>query len=116
MSSVRWREVEKLYHAALDVSPPERTAFVFTACGSDESLAREVESLLRRDASAPDAFLNRPVGQTNPDRPAPGMHLGPYEIESRLGSGGMGEVWKARDPRLDRSVAIKVAYAGFSER
>ena len=46
----------------------------------------------------------------------PGSRLGPYENLSRLGVGGMGEVWKARDPRLDRSAAIKTSHAKFSER
>src|SRR2546430_123730 len=47
---------------------------------------------------------------------APGTRLGPYEIVSHIGAGGMGEVWKARDTRLDRTVAIKVASEKFSER
>jgi serine/threonine protein kinase len=47
---------------------------------------------------------------------APGTHLGPYEIASRLGAGGMGEVYRARDTRLDRTVAIKVAAENFSDR
>ena len=47
---------------------------------------------------------------------SPGSRLGPYEVLSPLGTGGMGEVWKARDTRLGRTVAIKVAKAQFSER
>jgi len=45
-----------------------------------------------------------------------GERLGPYEILAPLGAGGMGEVWKVRDTRLDRIVAIKVSKAQFSER
>src|SRR6516165_1104987 len=47
---------------------------------------------------------------------APGSRLGPYEILARIGAGGMGEVWKARDTRLDRAVAVKVSKERFSER
>jgi eukaryotic-like serine/threonine-protein kinase len=46
----------------------------------------------------------------------PGEHLGPYEILARIGAGGMGEVWKARDSRLNRLVAIKASLSSFSER
>jgi len=46
----------------------------------------------------------------------PGAKLGPYEIVSPIGAGGMGEVWKARDTRLDRVVALKVSKAEFTAR
>jgi serine/threonine-protein kinase len=111
----RWQEIERLYHAALERAPGERARFVAEACGGDRSLQKEVESLLARDASDPNALLNRPA-VSNANSPAPGMRLGPYEIESRLGSGGMGEVWRARDTRLGRYVAIKTARGGFGER
>jgi serine/threonine protein kinase len=47
---------------------------------------------------------------------SPGDKLGPYQIISRIGAGGMGEVWKARDTRLGRDVAIKVSHEKFSDR
>ncbi|HTQ10199.1 MAG TPA: protein kinase, partial [Fimbriimonadaceae bacterium] len=91
----------------------ERAAFLQEAC-PDENLRREVESLLRFEHKGDTFMQQSPWGQ--PPGLAPGMRLGPYEVESPLGAGGMGEVWKARDSRLGRSVAIKASKMGFGKR
>ena len=109
----RWRLLEDLYRAAVEHPVGERVAFLQANC-PDEDLRREVESLLRFEPTD-DTFM-----QHSPWSPisvlTPGMRLGPYEVESRLGAGGMGEVWKARDTRLGRSVAVKVSRTEFSKR
>ena len=99
MLKERRSDVERLYLSASEIAPGERRAYLDRECGSDCELRREVESLL--------AFL-----ETSPNVPAegavrPGTQIGPYTILSFLRAGGMGEVYKARDTRLDRSVAIK---------
>ena len=112
-SPERWRLLEELYQAAVEHPPAERALFLREAC-SDEDLRREVESLLRFETKG-DTFLQKsPWAQ--PAGLAPGTRLGPYEVQSRLGAGGMGEVWKARDTRLERSVAIKTSKTGFGKR
>src|SRR6185503_2681347 len=81
--------------------------FLEEACAGDRALQREVESLLQADAAGEaQAFLD---GATAERRAlVPGARLGPYEIIALLGMGGMGEVYRARDPRLQREVAVKV--------
>src|SRR5258708_37994704 len=119
----RWRRIEELYHAALERDEREREGFLSGACGGDEDLRHHVASLLRHQA-AQAILVDRPVweasedflGASGGDRswsgpmrfPAAGMQLGPYHLIERIGAGGMGEVYRARDPRLHRDVAIKV--------
>lgn len=112
-SPERWRFLEELYRAAVEHPVGERAAFLKQAC-PDEGLRREVESLLRFEHKG-DTFMDQSPWAQSAGL-APGMRLGPYEVESRLGAGGMGEVWKAQDMRLGRSVAVKVSKMGFGKR
>jgi len=103
------RRAEELYHAALDRPEPEREAFLSAACGPDAALLREVQSLLGYAEQAR-RLLDEPVAEAATTRlaVAPGTRLGPYEVVERIGAGGMGEVYRARDTRLGRDVAVKV--------
>jgi len=109
MASRSLSRVETLYHAALERPPGERDRFLREACAEDESLLREVTSLLGFEEEAR-GLLEAPVAvavtQEHTDRR--GTRLGPYELSERIGAGGMGEVYRARDTRLGREVAIKL--------
>src|SRR4051794_18225572 len=109
MDPERCRHIEDLYHSAGERHGGEREAFLRAACDGDEELGREVESLLAQQSR--DTPLDRPAWDM-----ALGGRLGPYELLAPVGSGGMGTVFKARDTRLNRSVAIKISAAQFSGR
>ena len=120
----RWRRIEAICDAALDLDGVARNAYLDEACHNDASLRGDVEALLAREASA-QRFLDAPVGAVaadvmgNAEHDLIGRRLGDYEVTARLGEGGMGEVYRARDRRLARDVAIKVlpaAFAGEPER
>ena len=106
MEPDRWRQLEELYHAALERPPEERSRFLQTACAGDDALRQEVQSLLTQ--SDVRDFLDGPTAVT------PGSRLGSYDILSAIGKGGMGEVWKARDTKLGREVAIKTLPEEFA--
>ena len=108
--SGRWRRIKELFEAARGLPEGERPVFVKDACGEDDDLRMEVESLLTSYERAA-GFLEAPVAQRFPNLPiAPSLaqrRIGPYEVSALIGRGGMGEVYKAVDTRLDRVVAIK---------
>ena len=106
------QRVEALCLEALSKAEPDRGAFLEHACGGDDALRREVESLLA-GRSAAGGFLETPAWAAATPF-SPGTHLGPFEIQAAIGAGGMGEVYKAKDTRLDRTVAIKVLPPEFN--
>lgn len=120
MTSENWREVKKVFADALERPPGERRSYVDQACAGDDALRREVESLLAQQNTA-GSFLESPaleaaakaLGEIQIQSSVVGRQLGSYKIISLLGSGGMGEVYQARDTKLERNVAIKVLPAAF---
>lgn len=124
----RWQQIQDLFHAARERASTGLVAFLAEACGDDSDLKREVESLLAfgdsrtettDGAGTPGRTTAMPPGETEPRA---GTMMGPYLLESLIGTGGMGRVFRATDTRLRRAVAIKlllpkrVADPGYKRR
>ncbi len=121
MTPERWRQVDQLFHSALEREPEGRAAFLDQACGGDEALRREVESLLAADAETENVTNALPAQvaaemlATDRGRIATGRQIGHYRVLSPLGAGRMGEVYLAQDTRLGRRIALKLLPARFTQ-
>jgi Tol biopolymer transport system component/predicted Ser/Thr protein kinase len=120
MTTERWEQINRIFHAALERQPTRRHAFLTEACATDEALYKEVESLILAHEQSGE-FIEQPASDLAADlfagthpRLIPDLTLGPYRIASLLGSGGMSEVYLADDMRLNRKVALKLLPPEFT--
>ncbi len=114
MTPERWQQINQLFHSALAYEGGQRAAFLARVCAGDEALRAEVESLVASHEQA-DSFIETPAADVAAElfagaqtRLKAGQQLGHYTIVALLGAGGMGEVYLAKDEKLDRHVAVKI--------
>ena len=123
MNAARWKQIDELFDAVLEIPNERREEFLSDKCVGDNELKREVLSLLKAQTSA-DNFLENSAldlmakeiacNQTTiVDFSIIGREFGNYKVERSLGAGGMGEVYLAYDSKLKRSVALKILPAEF---
>ena len=121
MTPERWRRIEDLYDSALKLEPARREGFLREACGTDQELLGSMRSLLARHLSVANlqdqsAWVGGEALSAAESIISAGTQLGPYKISGPIGAGGMGQVFRATDTRLGRSVAIKISQEKFSDR
>src|SRR5437870_7703913 len=120
MTPERWQQINELFHSALEQERGRRAAFLAQACGADEDLRREVESLIASHERG-DSFIEAPASDVAAELLAggqtilaAGQNIAHYRITTLLGQGGMGEVYLAEDARLGRRIALKLLPAQFT--
>jgi len=112
VNSDRWEQIARLHDQMLDQPPSARASFITEICGDDVALRRELETLLAQNDQP--GLMDRPIWNVASEliEPAPGLAagtaLGPYQIDRLVGEGGMGQVFRAVDTRLNRTVAVKI--------
>jgi Tol biopolymer transport system component len=119
MTPKRFQQISQIYRAALQKDPEQRPAFIQEKCGRDRELREEVETLLSGGRSAEASLLSKAMTEaakmlSGGSHSLVGSRLDNYQVLSLLGTGGMGEVYLARDTRLGRDIAIKLLPAAFS--
>ena len=119
MADESWNKAKRIFADAIKIAPAKRLPFLDEACGNDAETRREVESLLNSFDDA-GSFMEQPAAhevadviQQNKALEA-GKRFGHYEIVRQIGAGGMGEVYLAKDTRLERPVAVKILNERFS--
>jgi non-specific serine/threonine protein kinase/serine/threonine-protein kinase len=107
--STDWHRIRQLFDASRSLSPFDRQVFLDDACSGDSRMRDEVASLLEAHRRSGD-FLENPVihAARSAAGGLEGRLVGPYAVGPRIGTGGMGDVYRATDTRLNRAVAIKV--------
>ena len=115
MNPDRWKQVSRIYGAVLTKPEAARAAALAELCADDAELRRDVESLLREEGAP---ILDRPAAESasaSLGEDLTGRTLGSYRLDAAIGAGGMGQVYRATDTRLNRTVAIKVLPASLAE-
>ncbi len=120
MTPERWKQIDQLFHAALQRERSQRAAFIAESCAGDEALQKEIEDLLASHEQS-ESFIETPAADVAAELLAEGraglsvgQSIGPYKIVDLLGEGGMGEVYLAEDTRLRRKIALKLLPAQFT--
>ena len=117
MTPEHWQQVRDLLQEAMQLPANQRPAYLDVHCAGGPSVRRDVEQLLAAEGNVPTSFLESPALEQLPPQTetllsmtalAAGTKLGPYLVQGLIGAGGMGEVYRALDTRLDRTVAVKV--------
>ncbi|RPI10027.1 MAG: serine/threonine-protein kinase, partial [Acidobacteriales bacterium] len=112
MTPERWARIKEVFGAALDLRADQRPAFLQETCADDSELRQEVDRLLKVDTGTFDSPVWGVLQQLPLPELARGEMLGPYRVESKVGEGGMGAVYRGQDTRLNRPVALKVLPPG----